>query len=1033
MERAPPSEPLPVYLRGYVHTKPRRHSTKARLPPGEWTLVFDTETTVDPAQRLRIGSYQLLKAGALREQGLFFEPEALDEEEVACLRVEAARAKHRLRRRGEFIEEIIFKTIYETGGTIVGFNLPFDLSRLARSYDSARGNMKGGFTFELLPGKHWPRLRVKHVSRRIAFIDFAAPGKQSTARSGRQRGEKNLVERGTFLDLATLAAALTSSNHTLKSLASLLGTNHQKSPIDDFGRRIDAELIAYAINDVQVTRECWEALIERYTAHAETGLPPHAVFSEASIGKAYLTAMGIRPWREMQPSFPPELIGAVMSAYYGGRAEVHRRREVVRTIYCDFASMYPTVCTLMGLWRFVIAQGVNHEDATEHTRAFLAGIDITALQDPRLWSKLTVLVEVEPDADIFPVRARYGDEPVPTIGVNYLTSSHPLWFTLADCVASKLLTGKAPRVKRAVHFCASDPQTGLQPVALAGDKLQRVDPLSDDFYRRVIDLRRSVQRQAEREKDTPEGKRLDAHQLALKILANATSYGIFIELNVEDLDRFETANLFEADQPRAVHVDRREAPGRFFHPLLATLITGAARLLLAVAERKLLDADLDWAFCDTDSMAFAKPADLAPDEFERRVREVCTWFKPLDPFENKGEVLEIEKQNYVNEKERFGPLHPLFCFAISAKRYALFNHEAGQIPTLRKASGHGLGHLLAPYDDPDRKRYKTGVPVWQEDFWCEIVKVGLARAPDSVNLAWHPALSAPAASQYTATAPDRLRPFSDYNRRSAASERVRPFNFLLWFHPRRPEELVIEGHDIEWSKRTRTPKPVAAYDKDPGRAAKQTFDRETREGVSEIWLKSYARTLRTYARHPETKFAGGEHGSSGALRRRHVFAGPPIFLGKEADRWEEDGEIGVSDDSAIEYDASSDQQQSIVEQIRETLKHFTHRQLARAAHVSEHTISELLRGDQPVRASARNGLLTALHKLDQARERQARDNDAMLSSLREEVSRTSVKETSIRIGCDPSNLRQILAEKRAIPKALAQRLIQIGPQRADLP
>jgi hypothetical protein len=42
-----------------------------------------------------------------------------------------------------------------------------------------------------------------------------------------------------------------------------------------------------------------------------------------------------------------------MSSYFGGRAEVHIRRTVVQTLYCDFASMYPTVCTLMGLWWFV--------------------------------------------------------------------------------------------------------------------------------------------------------------------------------------------------------------------------------------------------------------------------------------------------------------------------------------------------------------------------------------------------------------------------------------------------------------------------------------------------------------------------------------------------------------------------------------------------------------------------------------------------------------------------------------------------------
>jgi hypothetical protein len=48
----------------------------------------------------------------------------------------------------------------------------------------------------------------------------------------------------------------------------------------------------------------------------------------------------------------PATLGAIMSSYFGGRAEVHIRRAIVPTVYCDFASMYPTVCTLMSLWRW---------------------------------------------------------------------------------------------------------------------------------------------------------------------------------------------------------------------------------------------------------------------------------------------------------------------------------------------------------------------------------------------------------------------------------------------------------------------------------------------------------------------------------------------------------------------------------------------------------------------------------------------------------------------------------------------------------
>jgi hypothetical protein len=88
----------------------------------------------------------------------------------------------------------------------------------------------------------------------------------------------------------------------------------------------------------------------------QTMSPFQSVYSEAGLGKAYLKQMGVQPWREAQTGFDPATLGAIMSSYFGGRAEVHIRRTIVPTLYCDFASMYPTVCTLMGLWWFVIAQ-----------------------------------------------------------------------------------------------------------------------------------------------------------------------------------------------------------------------------------------------------------------------------------------------------------------------------------------------------------------------------------------------------------------------------------------------------------------------------------------------------------------------------------------------------------------------------------------------------------------------------------------------------------------------------------------------------
>src|SRR6185312_9944178 len=117
--------------------------------------------------------------------------------------------------------------------------------------------------------------------------------------------------------------------------------------------------------DVQTTWECYRELIERYGRLGFTRTIPEKIYSEASIGKGHLREMGIRPWRDVQPEFPRHLLAKIMGSYFGGRSEVRIRRELRQIVLCDFLSMYPTVCTLMGLWRFVVAEGLSWCDGTE--------------------------------------------------------------------------------------------------------------------------------------------------------------------------------------------------------------------------------------------------------------------------------------------------------------------------------------------------------------------------------------------------------------------------------------------------------------------------------------------------------------------------------------------------------------------------------------------------------------------------------------------------------------------------------------------
>jgi hypothetical protein len=469
-----------ILLRAYAELPYEKHKSKGPTTP-EWVLVFDCETTPDEAQRLRFGVYQLLHKGRLREQGLFYDK--VEPPELAALKAEAS--KHGSDEPVEvfdFIHKRFLPTAFKVGGLVVGFNLPFDLSRLGIRHAAARvsrpprtpeeiatgaplkdpdRSMVGGFTFQLSPFDDQPFLRIKHLNSRSAFFRFAKPAQQEAAQSQRRRGERPQFQRGNFLDVKTLAAALTSKSHRLKTLAEYLGVKH-KGEFTDFARPIDPEFIGYAVNDVETTRQCFDELVRRYQAHRLGMTAPQGIYSEASLGKAYLRQMRVRPWREVQTDFDPATLGTIMSSYFGGRAEVHIRRTVEPAIYADFASMYPTVCTLMGLWWFVIANGVDQEDATAETQSFLEIVQLSDLQDATTWRRLTTLVQVLPAADIFPVRTRYAlrikgetkSAEMPTIGVNYLSADRPLWFTLAEGVASKLLTGKAPKVARAIRFRA---------------------------------------------------------------------------------------------------------------------------------------------------------------------------------------------------------------------------------------------------------------------------------------------------------------------------------------------------------------------------------------------------------------------------------------------------------------------------------------------------------------------------------------------------------------------------------------------------
>lgn len=1012
---------LPIALRAFAAPQfrdpeePQAATSKrqrSNVPASPWTVIFDTETTSNAGQALRFGTYQVRRSGELQGSGIFYEPSTTSNADLQTLRSYAEAAELALLTRDEFAERIFYGIGYACRATIVGFNLPFDISRIAIRHSPARSEMRGGFSFTLSKNPYQPHVRVRNISQRSAFIRFAGRRKQLDSRSQRKRGEKTPFRAGHFVDANTLAGSIFARSFSLASLSKFLKVPNQKLEFDDFDGPITAEMVRYAVRDVQTTWECYAELLTRVSEFGITSTPPEKIYSEASIGKGYLKDMGIVPWQKIQADFPRQLIANIMSSYFGGRSEVRIRRELRQVMLCDFLSMYPTVCTLMSLWRFVIADGMTWSDSSAETRDLLANVDVAALQERALWKTLPVLVRVRPSGDIFPVRASYSGDAQPTIGLNKLTANRALWFTLADCIASKLLTGESPEVLEAITFTPGPVQSGLGPVKISGKAEYTVDPATDDFYRRLIELRQSIK--ARRNNATAgEREALETEQNALKIAANSTSYGVFAEINVADRGRPISLSVYSGtDDPFCLQSERVEEPGPFFHPLVATLIAGAARLMLAITERLVTDAELAWAFCDTDSMAIAKPEAMPEWEFRQRVHAIVNWFAPLNPYSFGGSILQIED---VNEQIGAGEFVPLYCWAISAKRYCLFNLDESGKPVLRKASAHGLGHFRAPYT---KNNPAPGIPAplvdlgpmkldqWHHDLWWQIVSSALGGNADQIDLGYHAALNGPAISRYAATTPDLLRWFKAYNADRSYVEQVKPFGFLLSLSAKPVQPVEIIGTARGRRPTLRHPKPVAPFDSDYSKASAAAFDRETGEPISAAMLKSYRDALAQYHLHPESKFLNGDFADRGTTIRRHVLVTGVRHIGKEANRLEEQFFTGLDSEAIPDYGTSAADLMTFADELRCIAQTLGRSRVAQMTGLSAAKLRKALAGD----VSALSKLLDnpALPKLGRLTRARVDTKSAEIERLRAMVERNGLRATARGLGLDASNLSRKL-------------------------
>ena len=581
-----------VFFRSHVvevKTKKKEVSTYDEPKWPEYVLLFDTETTLDPQKqslvfgfyrvcRLIGANYECVEEGILHADHL--ESRYLD---ILTDYVRAPKSevvsddyddKIHLYSRSQFVERLFFDAIL-TKSLIVAFNAPWDISRLSIGYKTA-GNRAWSLVFsqrvstktgEIEFNPERPRMRITSKDSKSAFFSLTKPYRPEEWPTYKVGKKTRVVCR--VLDLHTLGWALFNEQYSLETACKVLKTKNQKFEDHKPSGTVNIDELEYARQDVRCTVDVLNALKQEFDRHP-VDLHPDKAVSPASVGKAYLQAMGITPPKE-KFAVSNRIHGIASQAYFGGRAECRIRHTPMPVVLTDFSSQYPTINSLLGNREVLIAESLTFEDATADVQALVDKITLDDCFKPSYWKRMKFFARIRPDEDILPVRAEYSDDGITkNIGVNYFTSKEPTWLSGPDVIASKLLAGKAPRINKAIRMVPHGRQKGLKATSLRG--MVAVDPRKHDLFQVMVEQKQVYKTSNE------------ALSYFLKICANSTSYGMFFELTPQKKFNPVKVKVFCGEHRHEQFVDTIEEPGEWYFPPIAALITGGAHLFLAMLE-----------------------------------------------------------------------------------------------------------------------------------------------------------------------------------------------------------------------------------------------------------------------------------------------------------------------------------------------------------------------------------------------------------------------------------------------------------------
>jgi hypothetical protein len=712
-------------------------------------------------------------------------------------------------------------------------------------------------------------------------------------------------------------------------------------------------------------------------------LAPEGCYSPATLAKAALSAMGIKPPQE-KFKVSDNMNGIAEQAFFAGRADCMISRTPVPVTYVDFHAQFPAVSSLLDCRELLCANHWEFADFTEGARKMTECVTQEDCFRPEFWKPLRWYALVEPCDDVVPIRAKLGQrtDSNPTLAWNFLTSKQPFWLTGPDVIAAKLMTDKPLRILKAIQVIPHGVRPGLKSIKLYSRI--KVDPLRDDLAVKLVELRSSIK--------TKRPKLAGG----LKVAANSAAFGVLCQRNVKDLDSPSPLRVFSGETDYFTPPDEVwEQPGDFYSPVIAALITGGSHLLCAMLERTVRHMGGQIAAMDTDSamIVSTKTGGLVPcaggphglanyqagsgnaairalsfaevDSIRERFEPINPWRKTL-----KTPFLKLEKENFDSNGNR----QQLIFYGMAAKLYCLFNLEGNQL-LVRKPSGHGLGFLQAPYTIADwqrrtKRKWKEDLPPWIFETWHFTLsrELGLLHKPPS----W---LKQPAVMSVPITTPqvwehlgvfkDDLRPFTVVTVPLPKRETVRDPLWTGYFIMPHTEKL----HDLHGRTMVNivSGETFHIYDKNSSRLPKP---------LGWLSLKTMEDEINHILSRAESKFCapnGGActSGTVGLLARRHIVAGDFHYIGKEAStRWAggpdpsmlaDAGALDPADETCREYERVVDEK--YLDQIREEAKQFSNKLLSRRSGVARSAIMNFKKGRNTIKPRTLRKLTKAIHDL----------------------------------------------------------------------